>query len=159
MTGSELHAQAAIWRHHRGPEAALFMEGEAPDRAADGAVAVDALYRVALARGLRLATDLDRLSLQPVPGWRILVGDSGAITLAWPHARSLLHQAPLDLPSGWRPLAEEHGAVVVFVGYGFGLHEHSGDGYAHPAARLEHLVQDGAVAAGAVSVRVSTSDK
>lgn len=152
MNGSELHAQASVWQYHNTGMAVLFMEGEALDRSNGNSPAVDALHRVVLARGLKLTTDLDHLAPQPVPGWRLLIDQTGRLTLSWPHVHPLLDHAPIDLPPGWLRLATGCGMVEVFVGHHLGLHEHAGDGYARPAALLERAAESGALAAGAVRV-------
>lgn len=151
MDGSELHAQAALWTRNGSDVAALFMEGEARDPDSGGVIAADALYRVALARGLRMTTDLDQLVRWPVRGWSLWL-DAATVTLCWPHPGCLLDEAPLDVPKGWRLLAGSSGIAVLFVGYGFGLHEHRGGGDARPELRLDRLAERGAVAAGAVAV-------
>lgn len=152
MNGSELHAQAGIWQYHETGMAVLFMEGEALDRSNGNGLAVDALYRVVLARGLRLTTDLEHLAPWPVPGWWLQIDTTGAVTLTWPHFRPLLDHVPLDLPLGWLRMATGCGMVEVFVGHHLGLHEHARDGAAHPAELLEHAAESGALAAGAVRV-------
>lgn len=38
----------------------------------------------------------------------------------------------------------------MFVGYGLGLHEHAGNGAAHPVARMRRVAETGALAAGVV---------
>lgn len=151
MRGSELHAQAGIWCHREPCVAVLVMEGEAVDRSDGGAVAADALYRVSLAYGLRLATDLDHLSPQPLAGWRVLVDDSGRVTVRWPRFHPLLDQAPLGLPAGWVRVAFARHVVLVFTGYGLGLHEPR---TAAPGLdrRLRCAAETGALAAGAVTV-------
>lgn len=151
-TAAELHVQAAVWTSHNQRYAALFMEGEAPDRANGGAPLVDALYSVALARGLRMTTDPGQLGLRPVPGWRIRVAPSGAITLEWPHFTPLLAETPVTLPDGWRDVATDTGVVLVFAGRGLGLHEHAGDGVAHAARHLRAAAEDGMLAGGAVTL-------
>ncbi len=157
MDGTELHVQADIWKRRHDEVAVLLMEGEAPDRSNGGGVAVDALYRVALARGLPFTTDLDRLSLRPVPGWRLLIDQASAVTLMWPRFPPLLAAAPLDLPPGWGRLATQRGVVALFVGYGLGLHEHAGAGQAQPITCLPRLAASGALAAGAVQVLDQTA--
>jgi hypothetical protein len=152
VKGSELHAEAGVWRNHRGLLAALLMEGEAPDRSNGGAPEPDALYRVVLASGLRLTTDLDHLDQRPVPGWRLLVDPDGALTLTWPHFNPLLDHVPLDLPEGWLRLAEDQRLVEVFVGWGLGMHEHAYDREAHPLQQVWHAAENGTLAGGAVAL-------
>ncbi|WP_219419573.1 hypothetical protein [Pseudonocardia nigra] len=152
MTASELHVQAGFWTNRRWRFAALFMEGEAAGRSDAGIVRVDALYSAVRARGLAMTTDVDHLSLRPVPGWRILVNVAGAITLRWPHFHPLLREAPIALPRGWAEAVNEQGLVLLFVGHGFGLHEHAGDGPVDAAACLRHVAEHGALAAGAVII-------
>lgn len=151
-TATELHVQAAIWTDHEDWRfAVLFMEGEAPDRA-NGGVLADALYAVALARGLHMTTDPERLPLRPVPGWRIHLDVGAAITLEWPHFTPLLASAPVKPPDGWREAATDTGVVLVFAGHGLGLNEHAGDGHAHATRHLRDVAEDGLLAAGAVVV-------
>jgi hypothetical protein len=179
MDGTELHVQASIWnpclvtekriRHGVDPTviawpgcrthprnarstalAVLIMEGEAPDRSNGGAMAVDALFRAVLARGLKLTTDLEHLQMHPIPGWRLQVDNTGAVTLAWPHPTPLLSSAHMELPSGWCHAATAHGLVMVLVGCGLGLHQHAGDGNAHPIRHLEQAAETGHLAAAAV---------
>lgn len=147
MEDSLLHAQACTWTTH----AALIMEGEAQDPLDGGHLAPDALYRVALACGLRLTTDLDRLDTRPTPGWRICVED-GRTTLEWPRFRPLLDRAPLDLPDGWFGAARRTGLVMVFVGYGFGMREHAGETGCHSADHLPQAAEIGTLAYGATSL-------
>lgn len=44
----------------------------------------------------------------------------------------LLADVPLGLPEGWLRSAIQHGLVLLFAGYGLGLHEHADNGPAHP---------------------------
>lgn len=148
-TVTELHVQAAVWTDENWRIAVLLMEGEAPDRA-NGGMLADALYSVVRARGLRLTTDPDQLPLDPVPGWRIHLEDSGGITLDWPHFTPLLTAVPVELPDGWRDAATELGVVVVFAGRGLGLHEHRTDGQAHATWQLREAAEDGTLAGGSV---------
>lgn len=150
MTGAELHAQAALWNIREWRFATLFMEGEAADKANGGAMLVDALHSVALARGLPLVTELTAVRLRPVTGWRIHISVSGAITVEWPHAYPLLEEAPIELPPGWLEATAEQGIVLVFTGHGLGLHEHAEDGHAHAATRVRRVAQNGGLAGGAV---------
>jgi hypothetical protein len=154
MPRSELHAQAGVWPYHDNGLPVLFMEGEAVDPANGGAPVEDALYRVALASGLRLTTDLDHLAPEPVPGWRLLLDQAGRLTLSWPRFNPLLDNVSMDLPPGWLRLATGYGMVEVFVGHHLGLHEHARDGQAHPSALLERAAESGALAAGAVPVTI-----
>ncbi|HEV2782072.1 MAG TPA: hypothetical protein VGX25_21995 [Actinophytocola sp.] len=143
MSGT-LHVQAGVWGNHGGSRAVLCMEGEAADRANGGGVTVDALYRAVLGRGLHLTTDLEHLDPRPIPGWWVWIDPDGAVTLEWPRFRPLLEHVPLDLPGGWRRVADDEHAVVVFVGYGLGE---------HPLRELEHAARTGALASGVVPVR------
>lgn len=152
MNGSELHVQAGLWQSNGHRRAALFMEGEAPDRSNGGGLMIDALYRVALARGLHLTTDLDHLDWRPVRGWRVWVDDDGSITVGWPHFHPLLEHTPLDLPHDWLTLAGDDGFVVIFAGYALGMHEHVRDGASHPLEHLEHAAEMGALTSGVVPV-------
>lgn len=151
-TAAELHAQAAVWIQHDWRFAVLLMEGEAPDRANGGQPRVDGLYSAVRARWLPMTTDPDQVPLHPVPGWRARIGETGTITVEWPHFTPLLSAAPISLPAGWLDAATEQGIVVVFAGHGLGLHEHSGDGQGHGSAHLLSAAADGALAGGAVVV-------
>lgn len=142
MTGA-LHVQAGVWENHGGSHAVLCMEGEAPDPTNGGGVIADALYRVALACGLRHTTDLDNLDLRPTPGWSITVDRGGALTLEWPQFRPLFEHVPVELPDGWLTVADGDEFVLVFVGYGLGE---------HPISNLQHAAEVGALAAGVVPV-------
>ncbi len=180
MGSSELHVQASVWNRclvmakraldgvdpavigwpgtRARPRSArstafavLIMEGEAPDRWNGGAVSVDALRRAVMARGLKLTTDLEHLPTHPIPGWRLRVDHTGAVTLEWPHPTPLLCGVPLELPPGWCNAVEAHRSVLLLVGCGLGLHEHAGDPDAHPVQRLEQAAEAGALAVGAVA--------
>lgn len=151
MMGAELHVQAGVWVNGR-EHAALFMEGESLDRANGGGVMSDALHRVVLARGLHLTTDLDHLDFRPVHGWRVWLDDARTVTLEWPRFRPLFDHAPLDLPEDWTQAAKDEGFVVLFAGYGMGIHEHLGDGESHPVRHLQHAAEMGALASGVVPV-------
>jgi len=148
MSTTQLYVAAAIWRD----TAALVMEGSAEDRANGGGPATDALYRVALARGLRLTTDVVHLDPRPLPGWRVLVDETGAITLSWPHRSPLLSAVPLQLPPGWTELAADREAVQIFAGHGLGMREPGDD--ARPLRNLVRAAESGDVAAGAVFAAV-----
>lgn len=152
MNGSELHAQASVWENHGGRTAVLFMEGEARDRSNGGGTMAEALYRVALARGLRLTTDLEHMDRRPIPGWRMLIDEERTVTLDWPHFWPLLAHVPLDLPEAWMRVAAADHLVFLFVGYGLGMHEHARDDLGHPLVHLEHAAETGALAAGAVTL-------
>ncbi|MGH3952155.1 MAG: hypothetical protein ACRDSE_24090 [Pseudonocardiaceae bacterium] len=151
---TELHAQAAVWADHDWRLAVLYLEGEAPDPATGGMLA-GALLAAVRARGLRLTTDPDHLSLRPIPGWRVRLDDPATITVEWPHFTPLLTAAPLRLPDGWREAATELGAVVVFAGCGLGLHEHAADGHAHATHRLHTAAEHGNLAGGTVPLEGS----
>lgn len=150
MHNSELRVQASLWRHRRGRTAVLMMEG----RAGEEPVA-DGLFRVALARGLRLTTDLDHRDRRPVRGWRLRVDQDLAITLDWPRFWPLLDRVPLDLPSGWLRAATGAGQVDLFIGCGIGLFEPVPGG--HVPSRLDRVARAGAIAAGGLTL-VSTAD-
>lgn len=153
MIGTALHVKASLWRHchvrasHDTDLAALVMSGEVPDRGNGGALVADALYWAVLARGLRLAIDLDELDLRPVRGWRVLLDDTNALTVEWPHPHPLLGAAPVELPPGWLDAATGLGFVLVAAGYGLEL---SANG--HLGHRLERAARAGALAAGVVPV-------
>lgn len=146
MSNSELHVEAGLWHGM----AVLVMEGEATDRT--GRHRTDALYRVVLARGLRLTTDVDLLDPRPVRGWRLVVADAGAVTLTWPHHSPLLSAAPLDLPPGWREAVAVREVVTVFAGYGLGMHRPA----AQPLRHLHTAATRGALAAARVSASLAT---
>lgn len=155
MIGTELHVQASLWKHRRTRDtdlAVLVMEGEAPDRTNGGAPVEDALFRVALAQGLGLATDLDHLDLRPVPGWRVVIDEAGAVTVEWPQPHPLLYAAPVDLPPGWVEAATEPRLVIVLAGYGLGL---SLPGSDLLAARLAKAAYAGDLAGGAINLSQS----
>lgn len=154
MSAGLLHVQAAVWQNHH-PHAALFMEGEAPDRSNGGGLMADALYRVALARGLHLTTDLLHLDPRPVHGWWLSIDDDGALTLEWPRFHPLIEHAPVDLPEDWRLLAKSDGFVILFAGYALGMWEHADDGDGHALANVEHAAELGALASGVVPVRTT----
>ncbi len=145
---SEFHVQASLWHGH----AVLFLEGEAQDRRNGGGMLEDALYQVALARGLRLTTDLEHLDLRPVQAWRVVIDDDQLVTLEWPHHRPLFDHIPLDLPDGWLSTATETGTVLLFAGFGLGMHEHAHDGESHPLRHVARAAYTGALATGAVTV-------
>jgi len=145
---SEFHVQASLWHGH----AVLFMEGEARNRRRGSDMIEDALYQVTLGRGLRLTTDLEHLDLTPMQAWRVVIDDDHLVTLVWPHHRPLFEHIPLDLPDGWLPTATEAGTVLLFAGYGLGMHEHAHDGESHPLRHVAHAAYTGALAAGAVTV-------
>lgn len=151
MHDSELHAQAVLWCHRRPCRPVLVMEGEAPVRTDDCAIAADALFRVALRFGLRLTTDLNHLQLRPVAGWRMLIDDTARVTLWWPRFHPLLEKAPLGLPTGWLDIATTQHVAFVFAGYGLGLHGHPA-GNAGLEQRLLQAAEVGALASGAVTV-------
>jgi hypothetical protein len=144
MNRSALHVQAGVWANHVASHAVLLMEGEAPDRHNGGGLMADALYRAALTTGLKLTTDLEHLDLRPIPGWWVWVDPDGTLTLEWPRFRPLLEHVPLDLPRGWKRVADDDHFVLVFVGYGLGE---------HPMTELEHAAETGALASGVVPVR------
>lgn len=154
MSAGLLHVQAAVWQNHH-PHAALFMEGEAPDRSNGGGLMADALYRVTLARGLHLTTDLHHLDPRPVHGWWLSIEDGGALTLEWPRFHPLIEHAPVDLPEDWRLLAKSDGFVILFAGYALGMWEHAENGDGHALAHVEHAAEMGSLASGVVPVRTT----
>jgi hypothetical protein len=148
------HALAALWQHTAGGFAALFLEGEMrlPGTQLNHG---GALLSAVLNRGLRLATDLPRLLLDPRPGWAIQLNPAGELTLNWPHPQPLLRNAPLTLPTGWRAAAAEHGLVVLFIGESLGLREHTVNHQPDPRKLLRWSAERGELAAGAVSCSCS----
>ena len=154
MSSCVLHVQAGVWQNHHN-HAAMFMEGEAPDPRNGGGLMADALYRVALARGLHLTTDLDHLDPRPVHGWWVSIDDEGALTLEWPRFQPLIEHAPVDLPEEWRLLAKTDGFVVLFAGYALGMWEHANDGEGHALGHLEEAAEMGALASGVVPLRTT----
>ncbi|HEU5471609.1 MAG TPA: hypothetical protein VFV67_13225 [Actinophytocola sp.] len=154
MPDSELHMQASLWNGKHGRTAVLVMEGAARDRSDGGGVAVDALHRIALARGLRLTTDLDRRDTRPVGGWRVRIDRIHAVTVEWPHHRPLVDGVPLDLPSGWLRTASGAGELLLLVGYGLGLRTGTG----RLSAQLERACRDGALVAGTVPLLTTDPD-
>jgi hypothetical protein len=150
MHAMTLHAQADLWQHGAVTFAALFMEGEmrSPDHEVDR---TDVLLYAVMNRGLRLATDLPRLALDPRPGWSVRLNPAGTLTLTWPHVQPLLLDAPLDLPTGWREAAAEHGLVLFFVGDRLGLCEHTENHQANLRKRAPRAAERGELAAGAIA--------
>jgi hypothetical protein len=144
-----LHAQADLWQHRTATFAALFVEGDmrSPDTEADRR---DVLLSAVMNRGLRFATDLPRLPLAPRPGWAVHLNPAGALTLTWPHVQPLLLDAPLNLPTGWRAAAAEHGLVLLFVGASLGLREHTKGHQTNPGQRSLQAAERGELAAGAI---------
>ena len=145
-----LHAQADLWQHGTATFAALFLEGDmrSPGTEADRS---DVLLYAVMNRGLRFTTDLPRLPLRPRPGWAVHLNPAGALTLTWPHTQPLLLDAPLDLPTGWREAAAEHGLVLLFVGDRLGLREHTEGHQANSGKRSTQAAQQGELAAGAIA--------
>lgn len=150
MHAMVMHAQADLWQRGAATFAALFMEGEirSPGDTVDR---TDVLFYAVMNRGLRLATDLPRLRLGPRPGWAIHLNPAGALTLTWPHVQPLLRDAPLNLPTGWREAAAEHGLVLLFVGESLGLRERTEAHQANPGQRSPQAAERGELAAGAIT--------
>ncbi|MGH3814436.1 MAG: Hsp20/alpha crystallin family protein [Pseudonocardiaceae bacterium] len=144
-----LHAQADLCQHGTTTFAALFMEGEM--RSPDTEDRTDVLLYAVMNRGLPLATDLPRLALSPRPGWAIHLNPAGALTLTWPHAQPLLRDAPLNLPTGWREAATEHGLVLLFVGDRLDLRDHIEGHQTTPGQRSSQAAERGELAAGAIA--------
>ncbi len=155
MHAITLHAQADLWQHGAVTFAALFMEGEmrSPDNEIDR---TNVLLYAVMNRGLYLATDLPRLALGPRPGWAVHLNPAGALTLTWPHVQPLLLNAPLNLPTGWREAAAEHGLVLLFVGEKLGLREHTEGHQADPGNRSPQAAERGELAAGAIAYGEAT---
>jgi hypothetical protein len=156
MRDSELFVQASLWNGRDARTAVLLMEGTTRGRAG-GDVVDDALHLIALSRGLRLTTDLDRRDTRPVRGWRARVDRIHAITLEWPHRRPLLDRARVELPSGWLRTAAGNGELLLIVGYGLGLR----DAVVQPAlsARLDRAARDGAVVSGTLALLTAEPDE
>jgi hypothetical protein len=150
MHAMTLHAQADLWQQGTVTFAALFMEGEmrSPGTEVDR---TDVLFSAVMNRGLRLATDLSHLALRPRRGWAIHLNPAGALTLTWPHVQPLLLDAPLNLPTGWREAAAEHGLVLLFVGDSLGLRDHTKDHQTNPGQRSAQAAEQGELAAGAIA--------
>jgi hypothetical protein len=149
MHAMTLHAQAGLWQHRTTTFAALFMEGEKRsfDTEADR---TDVLLNAVMNRKLRLTTDLPRLALRPRPGWAVHLNPASTLTLTWPHVRPLLLDAPLNLPTGWREAAAQHGVVLLFVGDSLGLRDHT-EGQTNPGQRSSQAAERGELAAGAIA--------
>lgn len=126
------------------------MEGEvrSPNTEVDR---TDVLLYAVMNRGLPLATDLPRLALGLRRGWAVHLNPAGALTLTWPHVQPLLLDAPLNLPTGWREAAAEHGLVLLFVGEKLGLREHTEGHQANPGQRSPQAAGRGELAAGAIA--------
>jgi len=150
MHSTTLHAQADLWQHGTATFAALFMEGEmrSPDTKVDR---TGVLLHAVMNRGLRLATDLPRLALRPRRGWAVHLNPAGSLTLTWPHVQPLLLDAPLNLPTGWREAAAEHGLVLLFVGDSLGLRDNTKDHQTNPGQRSAQAAERGELAAGAIA--------
>jgi hypothetical protein len=150
MHSTTLHAQADLWQHGTATFAALFIEGDmrSPDNETDR---TGVLLHAVMNRGLRLVTDLPRLALRPRPGWAVHLNPAGALTLAWPHVQPLLLDAPLNLPTGWREAAAEHGLVLLFVGDSLGLRDHTKGHQTNPGQRSPQAAERGELAAGAIT--------
>jgi hypothetical protein len=156
MNGTELHAKACVWEENSGVRiAVLVMEGEAIDWANGGGVATDALYRVALARGLHLTTDLDHRDRRPLRCWRVRVDEDGTVTVEWPRLQPLVDHAPLELPRGWLRTAIRTGRVELVVGYGLGLRDDTYGGL----ARVERAAEIGSIASGSVALSCAISEE
>jgi hypothetical protein len=150
MHATTLHAQADLWQHGAVTFAALFMEGEMRS-SANEVDRTDVLLYAVMNRGLRLATDLPRLALNPCRGWSMRLNPAGALTLTWPHVQPLLLDAPLNLPTGWHEAAAEHGLVLLFVGERLGLHERREGDQPNLRKRTLRAAERGELAAGAVA--------
>ncbi len=150
MPAMTLHAQADLWQHRAATFAALFMQGEiqSPDNEVDR---TDVLLYAVMNRGLPLATDLPRLTLGQRRGWAVHLDPAGALTLTWPHVQPLLLDAPLNLPTGWREAAEQHGLVLLFVGDRLGLRDQTQSHQTNPGQRWPHAAERGELAAGAIA--------
>lgn len=148
------------WNHaHSHPHAEastnlalLVMEGEAPDRSDGGGVIADALYRAVLTRGLRMATDLEHIDMRPIHGWKVLVSDTGSLTLRWPRRVELFQDVPLDIPLDWWRAAHELRIVMVLVGCDLGLHGHVAGEARTTSQLVDQAARNGALAAGAVAL-------
>jgi hypothetical protein len=154
MSSCKLHVQASLWETGADRTPVLVMEGEAADRDNGGDLLPDALYRVVLARGLHLTTDLVHLDQRPVLGWRLRIEPDSTMTLTWPRFHPLLDHAPLDLPKGWLRLAAIAGQIQLFVGYHLGMADGT---QAHPLTHLEHAAESGALVSGALPVQIDAA--
>jgi hypothetical protein len=67
------------------------------------------------------------------------------------HVRPLLLDAPLNLPTGWREAAAEHGLVLLFVGDRLGLGDHTEGHQTNPGKRALQAAERGELAAGAIA--------
>lgn len=145
-----LHAQADLWQQGTATFAALFMESDM--RSSDNEVdRSDVLLDAVMNRGLRLAADLSRLALGPRRGWAVHLNPAGALTLTWPHIQPLLLDAPMNLPTGWREAAAQHGLVLLFVGDSLGLRDNTKGQQTSPGKRSLQAAERGDLAAGAIA--------
>lgn len=120
-------------------------------RSPDGEVGrTDVRLYAVMKRRLRLATDLPRLTLGPRPGCARRLNPAAARSLIWPHARPLVLDAPLNLPTSWRKTAPQPG-LVLFVGDSLGLRKYIEAHLTHPAPRSPQAAQPGKLAVGAIT--------
>lgn len=152
MTVTQLHAQAALWSGRSWRFAVLVLEGRAPDSTKGDTLRINALNAVVRARGLPLVTDLDEVSLRPVPGWRVRICEAGKLAVEWPHFRPLLPPSPLTVPDGWHDTATGHGVVLVFVGFDLRRHEFGRSVPVNTARSLRRTAREGHLSGGAVVV-------
>ncbi|MBB5850559.1 hypothetical protein ACFQ05_32770 [Amycolatopsis umgeniensis] len=147
MDGNQIRFQGIVWTFGKREFAALLVDGHSTNEP-------DALPRASRARGLPLTTDIRRVPLTLVPGWRIeatfeesALGTQVRLTVHWPHIRPLISLAGVDLPQRWQQLAVTQRSALLLIGRDLVAH----DG-ALPA-RVARLAESGELAAGFVSFR------
>ncbi len=150
MDGNQIRFQGIVWKSGEREFAALLMDGHSTH---EGNRVPDALLRASQARGLPLTTDIRRVPLKPVPGWRIEVtfedsvhGPRPRLTVQWPHIRPLVSHTGVDLPRRWQELAVTRRVGLLLVGCDL-----VADG--NPPSRVARLAETGALAAGVVAFR------
>ncbi|OXM42483.1 hypothetical protein [Amycolatopsis alba] len=144
MNGTQIRFQGIVWTFGEREFAALLMDGHS-------AHGPDALLDVTQSRGLPLTTDIRRVPLALVPGWRIEVTfeDSGHARLSvhWPHVRPLVSHVGVDLPQRWQQLAVTQRAGLLLVGHDLVTDDH------YLPERVTRLAESGSLAAGVVAFR------
>ncbi|KOV87901.1 hypothetical protein [Nocardia sp. NRRL S-836] len=107
MGATCLHVRAAVWGSADNRIAVLLVEiGGADD---------EVLLTALTAQGLKVITELDRLALPVAGAWRVRAGEDARITLTFAR-RTVLLDAPVELPGVWRWAARRRGAVLLLVG-------------------------------------------